>query len=113
MPKILLIYQTESGKTPFKEWLHSVRDRIFVARINARLARIEQGNFGDTKSVGQQVMELRLSFGSGFRIYFGLDGETLVVLLAGGDKASQSRDIELAHEYWKDYVRRTDREKNK
>ena len=86
---------------------------MFIARINARLARIEQGNFGDAKSVGQQVMELRLSFGSGLRIYFGLDGETLVVLLAGGDKSSQARDIELAHLYWKDYVRRTNHEKTK
>jgi putative addiction module killer protein len=60
-----------------------------VARINARLSRVEQGNFGDSKSVGIGVIELRLFLGSGYRVYYGLDGAKLVLLLTGGDKSTQ------------------------
>lgn len=104
--KTIAIYETEDGIRPFKRWLDSLRDKITVARINARLARVEMGNFGDSKSVGSGVMELKLSFGSGFRIYYGLDDDTLVILLTGGDKSTQDKDIKLAHEYWSDYLRR-------
>ena len=90
--------------------MDSLRDKVMAARINARLTRVEQGNFGDAKSVGSGVMELRLAFGSGYRVYYGLDGEKLVVLLVGGDKSSQDKDIKLAHEYWSDYSRRTKNE---
>ena len=106
--KTIAIYETEEGVRPFKRWLDSLRDKVTVARINARLARVELGNFGDTKSVGGGVMELKLAFGSGYRIYYGLDNETLVVLLTGGDKSTQDKDIKLAHDYWSDYLRRTE-----
>jgi putative addiction module killer protein len=105
--KTIAIYETEDGKRPFKQWLDSLRDKVAVARINARLSRVELGNFGDAKPVGNGVMELRLVFGSGFRIYYGLDGEKLVVLLTGGDKSTQDKDIKTAHDYWSDYLRRT------
>jgi putative addiction module killer protein len=105
--KTIAIYETEDGKRPFKQMLDSLRDKVAVARINARLTRIELGNFGDAKPVGNGVMELRLVFGSGFRIYYGLDGEKLVVLLTGGDKSTQDKDIKTAHDYWSDYLRRT------
>lgn len=108
--KTIAIYETEVGKRPFKLWLDSLRDKVTVARINARLSRIEHGNFGDSKSVGNGVMELRLVFGTGYRIYYGLDGEKLVVLLSGGDKSTQEKDIQLAHEYWNDYLRRSQNE---
>ena len=108
--KTIAIYETEDGKRPFKQWLTSLRDKVTVARINARLSRIELGNFGDAKSVGNGVMELRLVFGSGYRIYYGLDGVKLVVLLSGGDKSTQEKDIKIAHEYWGDYLRRTHNE---
>jgi putative addiction module killer protein len=105
-PRILAIYETDHGDRPFKNWLNSIRDKSTVARINARVLRIQFGNFGDTKSVGRGVMELRLAFGSGYRIYYALDGDKLVVLLTGGDKSSQDKDIKTAHEYWNDYLRR-------
>jgi putative addiction module killer protein len=106
-PKALAIYETEDGKRPFKLWLDALRDKTTKARINARITRLEQGNFGDAKTVGGGVSELRLAFGAGYRVYYGLDGETLVVLLSGGDKSTQEKDIKLAQEYWADYMRRT------
>lgn len=112
-PRTLIIYETTDGKHPFRDWLKSLRDKIIVARIRSRLERVEQGNFGDCKPVGSGVSELRLAFGSGFRIYFGQDGDQVVVLLIGGDKSTQEKDIQLAHEYWADYARRTQNEKNK
>ncbi len=105
--KTIAIYQTEDGNLPFKQWLDSLRDKTTIARINARLGRIELGNFGDARPVGNGVMELRLVFGSGYRIYYGLDGGKLVVLLTGGDKSTQDKDIKTAHDYWSDYLRRT------
>jgi putative addiction module killer protein len=74
-PRVIAIYETEDGRRPFKLWLGSLRDKVAVARINARISRVESENFGDSKPVGNGVMELRLAFGSGFRIYYGLDGE--------------------------------------
>jgi putative addiction module killer protein len=108
--KTIALYETEDGKRPFKQWLDSLRDKVTIARINARLGRIELGNFGDAKPVGNGVMELRLVFGSGYRIYYGLDGDKLVVLLMGGDKSTQEKDIKTAHNYWSDYLRRTQNE---
>ena len=109
--KIVTIYETEAGNHPFKKWVKSLKDGTTVARIYARLTRLEVGNFGDSKPVGNGVMELRFTFGGGIRIYFGLDGEKIVVLLNGGDKSSQEKDIQLAHEYWADYLRRNEYEK--
>ncbi len=105
--KIIVIYETEDGDKPFKEWLDSLRDKSTVARINARITRVEFGNFGDSKPVGNGIIELRLAFGSGYRIYFAIDGEKLVVLLTGGDKSTQEKDIKIAQKYWSDYLRRT------
>lgn len=104
--RIIAIYETDHGARPFKDWLDSLRDKATVARINARILLIQFGNFGDAKSVGSGVMELRLTFGSGYRVYYALDGDKLVVLLTGGDKSSQDKDIKTAHEYWSDYLRR-------
>lgn len=67
---------------------------------------MEQGNFGDYKSIGLGLMELRFTFGSGYRVYFGFDGAKLIVLLAGGDKRTLKKDIKQAHENWADYMRR-------
>jgi putative addiction module killer protein len=73
-------------------------------RILDRLFRIESGNYGDYKSLKEGVLELRLKFGPGYRIYFGEDGDTVVVLLNGGDKGRQTKDIETAKAYWKEYL---------
>lgn len=102
--KTVLIYKTESGKVPFNIWLDSLRDRKTRQRILNRLFRVESGNYGDHKSVGDGVIELRFFFGAGYRIYFGEDGDKLVILLTGGDKSSQSEDIEQAKAYWKEYL---------
>lgn len=96
-------YLTKSGVNPYRKWFNSLRDLKTKARIENRLSRIELGHLGDYKSVGQGVYELRLMFGSGYRIYFGLDGGSIVLLLVGGDKDSQSIDIKHALEYWSDY----------
>lgn len=76
-------------------------------RIVRRIARLELGNFGDFRSVGEGVQELRIPIGPGIRVYFGRQGEAIVVLLCGGDKHSQRHDIGRAKLYWKDYRSRT------
>lgn len=82
----------------FKSWVSNLRDRQAVARINARLRRVSLGNFGDTNWVGDGIYELRIHYGPGYRVYFLRERTTLVVLLCGGDKDSQRRDIERARQ---------------
>ena len=101
--KILKIYQDENGKEPFIEWMESIKDVKTRDRIFTRLDRLEVGNPGDHRPVGSGVLELRLQFGPGYRIYYGEDGEMLVILLMGGDKTTQSKDIKKALSYWKNY----------
>lgn len=101
--KTVLIYRDQAGNEPFTVWLDSLRDPTTRRRILKRLLRIEGGYYGDCKAVGNGVMELRFFLGSGYRIYFGKDGDILVVLLCGGDKDSQHRDIEQAQQYWQEY----------
>ncbi len=91
------------GHSPFREWLDSLAKAV-KARIQARILRIESGNLGDHKTVGDGVMELRFDFGPGYRVYFGMDGKTVVLLLIGGDKSSQRRDIKRAQELWSEYL---------
>ena len=101
--KMVIIYRTKAGKEPFTDWLNNLRDPTTRRRILRRLLRLEQGHYGDFKIVGNGISELRLFFGKGYRIYFAEDGNTLVVLLCGGDKSSQRRDIERAYAYWQEY----------
>lgn len=101
--KDLIIYQTQEGKEPFTRWRQKLKDRMTVARIDRRIERLGTGHYGDAKAVGSGVIELRLFFGPGYRVYFAEDGVRLVVLLCGGDKGSQDRDIEAAQSYWQDY----------
>ncbi len=102
----LLEYLTESGRNPFRTWLEGLRDRQARAKIRVRLNRVRLGNFGDCKNVGRGVSELRISYGLGYRVYFGRKGKQVVILLYGGHKKTQSGDIALAQEYWADYQRR-------
>ncbi|MEZ4813806.1 MAG: type II toxin-antitoxin system RelE/ParE family toxin [Bdellovibrionota bacterium] len=104
-PKNVIDYETVGGKCPLREWLDEL-DASTIARIEARLQRVAFGNFGDAKSVGQGVSELRMKFGSGYRVYFAQFGNEIVVLLCGGDKSSQDSDIKVAKEYWEDFKRR-------
>ncbi|MFW6332664.1 MAG: type II toxin-antitoxin system RelE/ParE family toxin [Thermodesulfobacteriota bacterium] len=102
----ILEYITSDGKNPFHHWLRSLKDQVARARIRVRLNRVRLGNFGDCKSVGGGINELRVDVGPGYRVYFGRDGMQIVILLCGGAKKSQSKDIKLAQEYWTDYQRR-------
>lgn len=95
-PKRVIVYAKESGKEPFTEWLYSLRDTIVRKRILSRVSRLQQG---DCEPVGEGVSELRLFFGSGYRVYFGEQGKQIVVLLCGGDKGSQSKDVDQAKTY--------------
>ena len=102
-PKEIELYLASDGSSPFEEWLIGLKDAKARARVNARFDRLRLGNFGDCKSVGSVVFELRIDYGPGYRIYFGQDGETLVILLCGGDKSSQAADIKNANKFWADY----------
>ena len=102
MKKEIIIYHTREGYEPFIEWLNYLGDKIVTQRIWVRIDRIEQGNYGDHKRF-YGIIELRMHFGKGYRLYCGEEGNKLVVLLVGGDKSSQSSDIKKAFEYWKDY----------
>jgi len=105
-PKAVLVYQTREGRLPFDEWLRDLDDQNAVARVLARIGRVRRGNLGDCKPAGKGVSELRVDYGPGYRVYFGQKGHTLVVLLCGGDKRTQGRDIALAQVYWADYQQR-------
>ncbi|MDB6033450.1 MAG: addiction module protein [Verrucomicrobiales bacterium] len=91
------------GTVPFSEWFDALLDMRTRQKIDARLARVRLGNLGDCNSVGNGVSELRIDYGPGFRVYFGQDGLEVVILLCGGDKSTQKRDIRKAQEYWADY----------
>ena len=102
-------YLTVDGqKDLYIDWLSHLRDDKAKVAIIRRVARIEQGNFGDHKFCCDGVLELRIDVGPGYRVYYALSGRRLVLLLCGGDKRTQDRDIDRAVEYWKDWQRRTD-----
>lgn len=96
-------YRGPNGRQPFIEWFESIRDRNTRNRIAQQLKRLENGNFGNCKSVGASVFELRLHFGPGYRVYFGQFDNRIILLLCGGDKTSQQRDIEFAKSYLAEY----------
>lgn len=99
---------TKEGKSPFSDWLEYRGDIRARAAIRARLNRIRLGNFGDCKPVGEGVFAFRVNFGPGYRVYFGQVGTEIVILLCGGDKSIQEKDIRKAQEYWVDYRSRDD-----
>jgi putative addiction module killer protein len=96
-------YKADSGKKPFSEWLLRLKDRKGRAVILRRINQAEEGNFGNHRDLHDGLFELKVPFGPGYRVYFGIDGDSLIVLLCGGDKGSQDRDIELARKFWADY----------
>ena len=93
---------TEHGRSPFHKWLANL-DGAAKARISGYLARMENGNLGDSKPVGEGVLELRMHFGAGYRIYYGKDDDTIIILLGGGSKRKQSADIAAAKKRWAAY----------
>jgi putative addiction module killer protein len=102
----LLRYQGEDGDEPFTDWLASLRDKAAQSRVRIRLRRLETDNFGDCTAVGEGVTELRVHVGPGYRVYFGRHGKTVVILLCGGDKGTQVRDIKRAKALWADWKQR-------
>jgi putative addiction module killer protein len=105
-PREVVAYQTREGRVPFNEWLDELDDQNAVARILARITRVRQGNLGDCKGLGEGVSELRVDYGPGYRVFLGQKGRTLVILLCGGDKRTQEKDIQRARRYWQDYKQR-------
>lgn len=102
IPRTARNYINVGGKNPFREWIKR-RDGDIRNRINARIRRIEEsGNYGDCEPVGEGVFELRVDIGPGYRVYFGID-QNEMILLGGGDKSTQVSDIKKARECWEDY----------
>lgn len=106
-PYTISYYLTETGKKPFKEWLDGLSDIVARQKIRIRLDRVRLGNLGKYRSVGEGVFELKIHYGPGYRVYYGLVKETVFLLLLGGDKSSQKKDIAQARVYWQDYKRRS------
>jgi putative addiction module killer protein len=100
--KEILIFANTAGNQPFKKWLESL-DSTVRSRITNRILRLSLGNYGDYKSLGKGLIELRFHFGSGYRVYFAEDGEKIVLLINGGNKKTQKKNIQLAIEYLNEY----------
>lgn len=98
-------YVEECGRKPFAAWFEKL-DGTAAAKVAIALARLELGNFSNVKGVGAGVFESRIDFGPGYRIYFGKDGDRLVILIGGGTKRRQQGDIAVAQARWADYKRR-------
>lgn len=103
VPLVVREYVTSDGTSPFRKWLAGLALET-RARVQARVFRFESGNLGDHKTVGDGVWEARLDFGPGYRVYFAKTGRTVILLLVGGDKRSQKKDINRAKHYWAQYV---------
>ncbi len=98
----ILLFKTESGKEPFNDWFSKLENNT-KKRIIAGLNKAQAGNMGDHEHLGEGVSELKFHFDGGYRIYFGNDGKSLVILLCAGNKKTQKRDIEKAKNYWREY----------
>ena len=98
-------YVDAAGKSPFSKWLRGLHVQA-AAKVTTALERVADGNLSNVKPVGAGVLEYRIDFGPGYRIYFGRDGSRLVVLIGGGTKKRQHADIEAAKAHWADYKRR-------
>ena len=104
-PREIQNYLTADGRSPFQEWLDSLKNLNAKVKIEKRLERVASGNLGDYRSVGAGVYEFKLDYGPGYRVYFGQIESIIVLLLCGGDKSTQKQNILEAREYWRDYER--------
>ncbi len=100
--KEIVVYATPEGEYPFWNWMDTL-PRSVQAKIDARLTRVRAGNIGDAEPVGEGIHELRVHLGPGYRIYFVPQGQKIIILLTGSDKADQDRTIKKAKDFWKDY----------
>jgi putative addiction module killer protein len=103
-------YLDRAGSSPFAEWFKTL-DAVAAAKVTTAVRRLELGNFSNVKGVGAGVFEYRIDFGPGYRVYIGKDGDAVVILLGGGTKKRQDRDITTAQERWADYKKRKTQEK--
>ncbi|HEY1804001.1 MAG TPA: type II toxin-antitoxin system RelE/ParE family toxin [Terracidiphilus sp.] len=103
----MIVYQQDTGQRPFEKWFEKIRDERARTRVAQRIRQVQNGTLGDWKPVGEGVLELRVDVGAGYRIYCGRRGDTLVVLLCGGDKSNQGEDIKRAKLFWTDWKRRS------
>lgn len=111
LPSLMLelrYYLASDGVSPFESWFGDL-DATAAAKVSVALVRLEQGNLSNAKAVGEGVLEYRIDWGPGYRVYFGRDGDVLVILLTGGAKKRQQRDIDAAKAHWADYKRRKPR----
>ena len=102
-------YIDPTGRSPYAKWFFRLNAQA-AAKTTTALVRVKQGNFSSVKGVGAGVFECRIAFGPGYRVYFGKDGDALVILLGGGTKKRQQQDIETARNLWRQYKRRKRRE---
>jgi putative addiction module killer protein len=102
-PHTVINYRTADGREPVAEWFHNLRDPVAKTAIDRRIKMVRLGSLGHTDNIGEGVQGLKVDVGPGYRVYFGQDGPTFVILLCGGDKHTQDRDGRLARQYWKDY----------
>ena len=102
-------YIDERGRSPFGRWFEDL-DAMAAAKVRTAVARMEAGNMSNVRGVGSGVLECRINVGPGYRVYFGRDGDTLIVLLGGGTKVRQQRDISDARDLWQEYKRRKQQE---
>ena len=110
MSKIIIkILEPTEATSPFEKWYNSIKDKSIRRRILVRIKRLELGNFGDWKNLGEGVYELRMSFGSGYRVYFARQGNEVVIILGGGDKNTQAQDITNAKQLWREYKNEIER----
>ena len=97
-------YIDAKGHSPYARWFNRLNAQA-AAKVVAALVRVEQGNLSNVKGAGAGVLECRIDFGPGYRVYIGKDGDTLIILLGGGTKKRQQQDIETARDFWRDYKR--------
>lgn len=106
IPRIVQNYVTPDGRELFEQWLQGLSDTKVRGRVKSRIDRLEDGNFGDSKSLGRGLRELRLDFNGGYRVYVGEVDRIVVLLICGGDKDTQRKDIKKAKEYWAEFKSR-------
>ncbi len=99
-PREIQYYTTSTGKQPVRQWLENIKDPMSMAILYKRLRQAGLGNLGNTRSLGSGVNEFKIDFGPGYRIYFGIHNDKIIVLLVGGTKRTQSDDIQIAKQYW-------------
>lgn len=103
------ILEPKEATSPFEKWYNSIKDPSIRRRILVRIKRLELGNFGDWKNLGEGVYELRMPFGAGYRVYFASQGDEVVIILGGGDKSTQAQDIKNAKQLWRGYKNEIER----